>query len=136
MRPYTKLAARLALGAWAAFSGLNAQAAPGGSVESAFGNTIISTYPDGRSQRIWLHEGGTWDGLSRRGNALSGKWTLKGEKVCLKQTKPALPFSFCQALPTDTHVGVVMTSKDFSGTPIKLKMVKGITRNPAAASGN
>jgi hypothetical protein len=134
MRPFTKLAARLALGAWAAFSGLNAQAAPA-SVEGAFGNTIVSTYPDGRSQSIWLHDGGTWDGLSRRGHPLAGKWSLKGEKVCLKQTRPALPFSFCQALPTDTHVGVAMASKDFSGTPITLKIVQGIVRG-ASAAGN
>ena len=95
-------------------------------VQATFGNTVFSIYPDGRSQKIWLHPDGTWDGKSRRGVALQGKWTMKGDKVCLRQSKPpTLPISFCQAMPRDPQV--TLTSKDLTGQTIHLKIVKGIT---------
>lgn len=93
-------------------------------VSAAFGNTVMSIYPDGRSQKIWLTSDGRWTGLSRRGNPLSGTWTTKGEKICLRQSKPpTLPISFCQAFPADPAKGV--DAKDLTGTPIHLKLVKG-----------
>ena len=90
---------------------LSAQAAaPSAKVATAFGNTVLSIYPDGRSQKIWLKD--------------DGSWTVKGEQVCLKQTKPALPFGhFCQLFPNDPATGI--DSKDLTGTRIHLKLVKG-----------
>jgi hypothetical protein len=139
MRLKNNLALRIALGGWAAFAGLNAQAAvdakAAAGVAPAFGNTVLSVYPDGRTQKVWLHEDGTWDGLSRRGNALSGKWTVKADKLCLKQSRPpTLPISFCTVLPRDLHPGVTLTSKDLAGTPIHLKLLKGIQKSATAAS--
>ncbi len=97
---------------------------PSASVATAFVNTVMSVYPDGRSQKIWLQPDGTWTGLSRRGNPLAGKWSMKGQKVCLRQSKPpTLPISFCQAFPDDPKEGV--DAKDMTGTPIHLKLVKG-----------
>jgi hypothetical protein len=97
---------------------------PASSVAAAFGNTVMSVYPDGRSQKIWLERDGSWTGLSRRGNSLAGKWTAKGERVCLRQTKPpTLPLSFCQVFPANPEAGV--DAKDLTGTPIHLKLVKG-----------
>jgi hypothetical protein len=96
-------------------------------VAAAFGNTIISTYPDGRTQEIWLKPDGAWAGLSRTHRGLAGTWTLKGDKVCLRQkTPPTLPFSYCTAFPQDARVGAAWTSKDFVGTPIRLKLVRGL----------
>lgn len=102
-----------------------AQAAPASAkIAATFGNTIVSTYSDGRSQKVWLKDDGSWTGLSRRGNPLAGKWTAKGDKVCLKQTSPAIPFfSFCQELPNDPAKG--MDSNDLTGRKIHLKLVKG-----------
>ena len=102
-----------------------AETAPAG-IAATFGNTVTSTYPDGRSQKIWLQSDGSWTGRSRRGRPLAGKWSMRGEKVCLKQTSPAMPFSFCQVLPADPEVG--LTSKDLAGTPIRLKLVKGLPK--------
>jgi hypothetical protein len=49
---------------------------------------------------------------------------VKGEKVCLRQSSPpTLPISMCQAFPADPMKGV--DSKDLTGTPIHLKLVKG-----------
>lgn len=108
-----------------AVSTLGAQAAePSAKVAATFGNTVMSVYPDGRSQKIWMQPDGSWTGESRRGNPLAGKWTVKGEKVCLRQTAPPLlPISFCQTFPDDPATGV--DAKDLTGTPIHLKLVKG-----------
>lgn len=108
-----------------ALSAAAAQATPpSAKIATAFGNTVLSIYPDGRSQKIWLNEDGSWTGQSRRGNPLAGSWTAKGEQVCLKQSKPALPFGhFCQVFPNDPATGV--DSKDLTGTKIHLRLVKG-----------
>ena len=102
-----------------------------GPVAAAFGNTVFSVYPDGRSQKIWLAPDGKWTGLSRRGNALAGTWTTKGEKVCLKQSQPpTLPISFCQTFPEDPMKGI--DAKDLTGQHIHLKLVKGhVEKEPA-----
>ena len=115
-----------------AVSPLAAHAAdPTSRVATAFGNTVLSIYPDGRSQKIWLQPDGTWTGLSRRGRELAGKWTLKGDKVCLRQSKPpTLPISFCQNFPSDPEKGI--DAKDLTGTPIHLKLVTGhVDQTPA-----
>jgi hypothetical protein len=121
---HSKLAALAFIAAFAAPPALAADAPAAGKVANAFGNTVFSIYPDGRSQKIWLKEDGTWTGQSRRGNPLAGKWTAKGDKVCLKQTSPPMfGFSFCQAFPDDPSKGI--DSKDLGGTKIHLKLVKG-----------
>lgn len=100
------------------------KAASKANVEATFGNTVLSVYPDGRAQKIWLTPDHNWTGLSRRGNPLAGTWSVKGEKVCLKQSKPpTLPISVCQPFPEDPAKG--LDAKDLTGTPIHLKLVKG-----------
>jgi hypothetical protein len=118
---------RTALAAAVSFAALNAQAADLSRIAAAFGNTVMSIYPDGRTQKIWLHPDGEWEGQGRDGRPLAGHWTLKGDKVCLRQSKPpTLPFSYCTSFPADPHVGVVWTSKDFGGTPIRLTVLRGM----------
>lgn len=126
---------RSALAVAASFTALNAQAADLSRVATAFGNTVMSIYPDGRTQKIWLHPNGDWDGLGRDGRPLAGHWQLKGDRVCLRQSKPpTLPFSYCTNFPNNPQVGVTWTSKDFGGTPIRLMVVKGMAeaRTPSA----
>ncbi|THD78022.1 MAG: hypothetical protein E7812_12595 [Phenylobacterium sp.] len=118
---------RTALAVAASFTALNAQAADLSRIAAAFGNTVMSVYPDGRTQKIWLHPDGNWDGVGRSNQALAGHWTLKDDRVCLRQTKPpTLPFSYCAAFPTDPHIGITWTGKDFAGAPIKLTVLKGM----------
>jgi len=96
--------------------------APSANVKAAFGNTLLTIDPDGRSRKIWLKPDGTWTGLSRRGLDLAGKWKVDGEKVCLSQSKPALPGSMCQKL-SDAEAGAEV--KDPTGKTVRLKLVKG-----------
>lgn len=97
------------------------EAAP--NVKAAFGNTVLTIDPDGRSRKIWLKPDGTWTGLSRRGLDLAGKWTVRGEKVCLTQSKPRLFGSMCERFPTEFGAG--HKAKDPTGKVVQLKLVKG-----------
>jgi hypothetical protein len=103
--------------------GAQAADAPSANVKAAFGNTLLTIDPDGRSRKIWLKPDGTWTGLSRRGLDLAGKWKVEGAKVCLTQSKPALFGSLCQIFPTDLDSGAV--TKDPTGRTVRLKLVKG-----------
>jgi hypothetical protein len=133
-----KFLIRLALAGALAGAALPAQAADNSRVALAFGNTVMSVYPDGRFQKVWMHPDGTWDGKSRRGNPLAGTWLVKGEQVCVKQTdpKPPLPLSFCMPFPANPQMGVSWTSRDLAGTPINLKIVKGMADTTAAAAAS
>ena len=93
---------------------------------AAFGNTIRALYPDGGAQRLWLKADGSWEAVGKRGKASSGRWAVKGDKVCLKQARPiALPVSYCTDFPRDGEVGAVWTSRAVTGEPIRLTLVKG-----------
>jgi hypothetical protein len=99
------------------------------SVTAAFGNTILATYPDGRNQRIWLQADGRYEAIGRRGKPSSGRWSMKDERVCLKQSKPfPAPISYCTDFPKNSGVGVTWTSKDISGVPIRLTLLEGLGR--------
>ena len=101
-----------------------AHAAPA-SVKEAFGNTIVSTYPDGRKGELWLQAGGAYSAEGRRGDMSSGHWTIKGEKLCLKQAKPiGVPFNFCTPIP-DAGLTGTWSAKAVSGEAIKVRLVKG-----------
>jgi hypothetical protein len=122
-------AARIALAAVAtpvALVGVHAHAAP--NIDAAFGNTIVSTYPDGRTGHLWLKKDGTYAYEGRRKTPSSGTWTVKGEEVCLKQRKPAaVPFTYCTVAPGG-GVGASWTAKAVTGEKLRVKLVKGEVR--------
>lgn len=101
----------------------SAAPAPSAEVKAAFGNTVLTVDPDGRTRKIWLSPDGSWTGLSRRGLDLAGAWSVQGEKVCLHQSKPRLPGSMCNKMPA--RVGASLAAKDPSGKTIQLKLVAG-----------
>ncbi|MDB5439876.1 MAG: hypothetical protein JWM33_2303 [Caulobacteraceae bacterium] len=125
-----KLAALSAPAAFAAVAlaiastaGAAASAPAPASMQAAFGNTIVSTYPDGRTGLLWLKEDGTYTAKGRRRTSSSGTWSVKANQVCLKQKKPVgAPFSYCTALPSSE----TWSAKAVTGEPIKVKVVKGI----------
>jgi hypothetical protein len=94
-------------------------------IDGAFGNTIISTYPDGRTARLWLHSDGSYLAKGRRGDPSSGRWSVKGAKVCLKQVRPfSAPSSFCTGYGP-AQVGASWKGKAVTGEPISIRLVKG-----------
>ena len=91
----------------------------------AFSNTIVSTYPDGRQAKLWLNPEGSYRAQGRRGKPSSGKWTVKGEKLCLKQQKPSAgPFSYCTPIKAG-GVGTSWMGKAVTGEKIRIQLVAG-----------
>ena len=102
-----------------------AHAADVSALEPAFTNTIVSTYPDGRTARLWLNRDGTYRAQGRRRTDSSGTWTLKGEKLCLKQRKPFPgPFSYCTGIKRG-GVGTRWTGKAVTGEKITIQVAAG-----------
>jgi hypothetical protein len=95
------------------------------SLETAFSNTIRSTYPDGRTAYLWLSRDGSYKAMGRRKDRSDGHWSYKGGKVCLKQAHPmAVPFSFCTGLH-EGGIGTRWSAKAVSGEPIQVQVVAG-----------
>lgn len=102
-----------------------AQSPDAAGLQAAFGNTIVSTYPDGRTAELWLHPDGTYSAEGRKHDRSSGHWKINGEKVCLKQSHPfAFPFTYCTPI-MQGGVGVSWTGKAVTGEPIRIKLVRG-----------
>ena len=115
----------LSLGAVSLGSALLAGAAQASPVDAAFGNTILSTYPDGRTGELWLSPDGGYTAEGRKGDPSSGRWSTKGDKLCLKQSKPMSSLiSFCTAVPVN-GLRDGWTSKAVTGETIKVKLVHG-----------
>jgi hypothetical protein len=100
--------------------------APGAEkLTAAFGNTVVSTYPDGRTAMLWLKPNGTYNAVGRRRTPSSGVWTVRGNKVCLKQKKPrAVPFSYCTPVP-EGGIGASWGGKAVTGEKIRIRLVAG-----------
>jgi hypothetical protein len=103
------------LGALAMVAGA-AQAAPQ-SLEKAFKGTIVSTYPDGRKAELWLAPDGSYVSEGRRHDRHTGRWTMRGEKVCFKR----LIFTYCTAIPNGTE----FTTKAVTGETIHVRLEPG-----------
>ena len=100
-------------------------AADKSALAAAFKNTVVSTYPDGRQAKLWLKSDGTYTAEGRRHGKSQGKWTLKGDQVCLRQSKPpTVPFSYCTVIPNG-GVGATWKAKAVTGEAIRVKVVKG-----------
>lgn len=91
----------------------------------AFGNTLLSTYPDGRTARMWLQHGGVYEGQGRRGGLSSGTWRVRNGQVCFSQRRPIpLPGSFCTPIVPGA-VGASWTAKAMTGETIRVTLVPG-----------
>lgn len=102
------------------------QAAP--DIAAAFGNTIVSTYPDKRTAYLWLQTDGAYTGASRKRTAMSGRWEMKGEKICFKQQKPfTSPINYCLDLSSGTPA-TGWSAKAVTGEPIRVTIVKGVLK--------
>ena len=92
-------------------------------VSRAFGNTIVSTYPDGRTALLWLQPDGAYTAKGRRRAPSSGTWTVRGERICLKQLQPQrAPFNFCTPVPAEE----TWSARAVTGERIRVHLAKGV----------
>jgi hypothetical protein len=91
----------------------------------AFGNTLVSTYPDGRTARLWLHPDGGYVAEGRRHDRSNGRWSVKDDKLCLRQQSPfPVPFHYCTPM-VHGDVGASWQAKAVTGEPITVRLVAG-----------
>jgi hypothetical protein len=101
-----------------------ADAAAAPDITQAFGNTIQSTYPDGRQAEVWLASGGTYQSKGRRGQDTSGTWRMNGDRLCLSQQRPYwAPFEYCTQLPDRTDAE--WSAHAPTGENIRVRLVRG-----------
>ena len=94
-------------------------------VRPAFGNTIVSTYRDGRTGKLWLDPGGAYRGLGRTGRTSIGTWRVEGDRLCMRQRRPfPAPFSYCTPI-VPGGVGARWTGRAPDGEPINIELVAG-----------
>ncbi|WP_339932092.1 hypothetical protein [uncultured Brevundimonas sp.] len=94
-------------------------------LQAAFSNTLVSTYPDGRTARLWLAEGGRFEGQDRRGGRNSGVWRVRDGKLCLSQRRPLpMPGQFCTPI-VRVAVGGSWTARAMTGETIRVTLVAG-----------
>jgi hypothetical protein len=93
-------------------------------VDAAFGNTILSTYPDGRQAELWLQPGGAYQAKGRRGDDSHGTWRIKSDRLCLSQHAPfPAPFAFCTPIPE--RMSSVWSARAVTGEHIRVSLVRG-----------
>jgi opacity protein-like surface antigen len=93
-------------------------------LDEAFGNTIVSTYPDGRKAELYLQADGGYTAKGRRGDPSSGHWKTKGGKLCLSQSRPIpSPFSFCTPIPKTMTSS--WSAKAVTGERIRVHLAQG-----------
>jgi hypothetical protein len=108
-----------------AAAALACTAATSAPVAEAIGNTIVSTYPDGRTVELWLAADGSFTGQGRSHDPSSGSWTVKDGGLCLKQSRPIpTPFSFCTPIPS-SGFSAEWVAKAPDGESIRIKLVHG-----------
>ena len=114
---------RRALSLAIALAAVPAVGYPAPDVAAAFGNTIVSTYPDGRTGLLWLKADGTYTGKGRRRLPSSGTWTIKSSQVCFRQLRPRrAPFSYCTKLPSTS----VWSARAVTGERVQVRIVEGV----------
>lgn len=100
-----------------------ADAAPPAAIQKAFGNTIVSTYPDGRQAKLWLEPSGDYTAMGRRHDRSNGHWKISDGKLCLKQSHPFAPpfFRYCTPIPSSDE----WTAKAVTGETIRVRLEPG-----------
>jgi hypothetical protein len=56
-------------------------------MSTAYGNTVVITYGDGTTVKLYIDEGGTYTGDGPTGST-SGAWSISGGETCFTQQSP------------------------------------------------
>lgn len=95
-------------------------------IRAAFGNTIVSRYPDGGTVRHYFDADGTYAARFSDGRSLTGRWVIEGAQVCLNQIRPRIMLisRFCTEMRV-AEVGDSWQSRDPLGRRVSNQLVAG-----------
>lgn len=94
-------------------------------IDAAFGNTVLSRYPDGGWVKHWFNPDGTYAAQFSDGRRLSARWSVQGERVCLTNIRPNMLIPrFCTAM-IDANIGETWHSRDPLGRRVQNVLLAG-----------
>ncbi|QYF88030.1 hypothetical protein KY493_06010 [Brevundimonas sp. PAMC22021] len=91
----------------------------------AFGNTVVSHYPDGGWVKHFFEPDGRYSAVWSDGRKINARWRQDGERVCLNEIRPRMIIGrFCTAMVT-AGVGSTWRSRDPIGRTVRNVLVAG-----------
>lgn len=94
-------------------------------MRDAFGNTIVSRYPNGKWVKHYFEPDGRYAADFSDGRHWTGRWSRDGERVCLTNIRPRqiLP-RFCTPM-VEADIGDTWPSRDPLGRAVRNELVAG-----------
>jgi hypothetical protein len=108
-----------------ALAGVLAASPVSADMSKAFGNTIISHYPNGQWVKHYFEPDGRYTSQFSDGRRLNARWTAESGKICLSGFRPRqiLP-RFCSRM-VEADVGDTWQARDPLGRSIRNELVAG-----------
>lgn len=108
-----------------AIVGVLAASAASADMSKAFGNTIVSHYPNGQWVRHYFEPDGRYTSQFSDGRRVAARWSAEGDKICLSGFSPRqiLP-RFCSRM-VEADVGDTWRARDPLGRSIRNELVAG-----------
>lgn len=112
--------------ALAAFTAVLLAATPSSAgIDRAFGNTVLSRYPDGGWVKHWFNPDGTYTAQFSDGRRLTAEWRVEGDRICLRNIRPNMLIPrFCTAM-IEADVGDTWNSRDPLGRRVQNVLLAG-----------
>ena len=92
-------------------------------MEGAYGNTIVTTMPDGTGGKTYVDPDGTYKAVNGTTTS-TGKWSVKKGLVCYSQMQPAVAAPLC-TMGARKKVGDKWKIFQGDGQAIRVEMVAG-----------
>ena len=94
-------------------------------MDSVFGNTVVSRYPDGGWVKHWFEPDGGYTARFSDGRRLTARWSRDGRRVCLSNIRPNMLIPrFCTTM-VEAGVGDTWPSRDPLGRRVQNTLVAG-----------
>ena len=93
---------------------------------AAFGNTVISRYPDGGWVKHWFDRDGGYSAEFSDGRRIRGSWRIEGERLCLNGITPSIMLirRFCSPMVA-VRQGETWASRDPLGRRVQNQLLQG-----------
>lgn len=94
-------------------------------IDNAFGNTVLSRYPDGGWVKHWFNPDGSYAAQFSDGRRLTARWRIDGDRICLTNIRPNMFIPrFCTDM-IDAEVGETWHSRDPLGRRVQNVLIAG-----------
>ena len=92
---------------------------------AAFGNTIVSRYPNGKWVKHFFEPGGGYRAEFQDGRRMTARWAVEGDQVCLTNIRPvSILRRYCTPL-VEAGIGDTWAARDPLGRRVSNTLVAG-----------